>query len=392
MARGNWDPTDTLTWLIAEGRLIPDVQVMFRALAYRLVDAGAPVDRMRVAVRTIHPLLRGWGITWFRQTDDVQVYDVTHSVEGSSAYIGSPMQTIYEEHRPVRKCLRQMAVNRDHAIFQELRDEGYTDYLGMPMVFQDGTSNALVFTTRDPEGFSDMDIAHLARVTNFLAAVIEIHGQKRTARHLLDTYLGRQTGHRVLNGLIRRGDGLRIQAALWFSDLRNFTYYAETLALEHTIVLLNRYFETVWFAVSANGGEILDFIGDGMLVVFPCETPAATRERCAGALRAAHEAFEAAAFFNAGQPDGAPQIAFGVGLHVGEVIYGNVGAPDRLDFRVIGPAVNRTARLESLTKELGRSLLLSAEFAAQIDDPTVSLGQYSLKGIADPQDVRGLAA
>ena len=188
--------------------------------------------------------------------------------------------------------------------------------------------------------------------------------------------------------MVRRGDADVINAALWFSDLRNFTQLTEDLPPKDILGMLNDYFEYVSAAVSARGGEILRFIGDAMLIVFPITDEVSRREACIAALESAMDAQASLAVENhRRRRQGDPEIAFGVGLNVGEVIYGNVGALDRLDFTVMGPAVNRTARLESLTKALGHAVCVSALFAAECDAPMLDLGEHAMKGIAEPQRV-----
>ncbi len=204
----------------------------------------------------------------------------------------------------------------------------------------------------------------------------------------MTTYVGKRTGEKVLSGMIRRGDADTIHAALWFSDLRNFTHLTETLPAKEVFAMLNEYFEFVSAAVRARGGEILRFIGDAMLIVFPISSDVSKKSACNAALESAKDARATLAVINhLRKRKTKPLIEFGVGLNVGEVVYGNVGAPDRLDFTVMGPAVNRTARLESLTKKLGHDVLVSKDFSDQIDYDTISLGLHSMKGIVEPQSV-----
>jgi len=188
--------------------------------------------------------------------------------------------------------------------------------------------------------------------------------------------------------MIKRGDADVINAALWFSDLREFTHLTETLPTDQVIELLNEYFEFIAAAVTSRGGEILRFIGDAMLIVFPIDAKVTKKAACIAALESARDAQQTLAALNHQRRRHLqPEIIFGVGLNVGEVIYGNVGAPDRLDFTVMGPAVNRTARLESLTKIIGESILVSKDFSDQVDCPMHYFGEHKMKGIAKPQMV-----
>jgi adenylate cyclase len=254
--------------------------------------------------------------------------------------------------------------------------------------FSTGQLNALCIATDRAGGFSELDIAKFQVLTELLALPIEIFVEHRTALALLDTYVGPRAGRRVLQGLIRRGDGQVIDAAIWFSDLRDFTQLTESLPWAQLLEILNAYFEFVDAAVTAQGGEILHFIGDAILIVFPTSAKGDRCQACKAALEAACDAFNGIATVNMRRSRaGQPAIRFGVGLHVGEVIYGNIGTPDRLDFTVMGAAVNRAARLQSMTKKLARSVLISADFAACLDEPVESLGCHLMKGMKELQEI-----
>ena len=213
------------------------------------------------------------------------------------------------------------------------------------MPFVNSPPAGFIVASDAEQGFSDGDIAKFTALARHLAPVLETISNRRIAVTLLDTYLGPRSGRRVLEGKIRRGDGEAIEAAMWFSDLRDFTPLTESLPISDLLQMLNHYFETVSAAVMSRGGEILRFIGDAMLIVFPVDERRTRRQACQAALHAAEDAFASLAPVNLmRRRGGQPEIRFGVGLHVGQVIYGNVGAPERLDFTVMGVAVNRTAR------------------------------------------------
>lgn len=236
--------------------------------------------------------------------------------------------------------------------------------------------------------FSEADVARFRVLATFLAPVLDNIAARRIASTLLDTYLGHRAGSKVLDGLYLRGHGETIAAAVWYSDLRNFTSLTESLDPDTLIATLNVYFEHVAEAVRGHGGEVLRFVGDAMLAIFPEKTGGTVKNICNAAVDAAIDCFSGLAALNHQRDHvGAPPIHFGVGLHVGNVIYGNVGAPDRLDFTVMGPAVNRAARLEELTKEVGNPLLLSAELARRIDRPARLVGAYEMRGVSGPQHV-----
>ena len=260
--------------------------------------------------------------------------------------------------------------------------------MALPLVFSDSQINVLVMATDRDSGYSDLDLAKFMTLSTFLAGLIEIYAAQRTALALLDTYVGPRAGRQVLKGQVRRGEGRKIDAAIWLSDMREFTALTECLPQASLLEMLNAYFEFINAAVTAHGGEILLFIGDAVLVVFPATPRGGRSQACKAALEAAHDATHGIATVNMRRTRaGEPAIDFGIGLDVGEVIYGTVGAPDRLNFTVMGRAVNRAARLQNLTKDLGRPVLTSAAFAACIDTPAESLGYHPVKGVLKPQEI-----
>ncbi|MCK4868889.1 MAG: adenylate/guanylate cyclase domain-containing protein, partial [Alphaproteobacteria bacterium] len=221
-------------------------------------------------------------------------------------------------------------------------------------------------------------------------AVAELINHERMSRVLLQTYVGKSAGDRVNAGEIRRGDVSRIRAVLLFSDLRGFTQLSESLPGEAIVELLNEYFETLSAPFTAAGGEILKFIGDAVLAIMPVDGDGdgAARETCEIALTAANDAIAALARLNdARGKAGKPAFSAGLALHVGDVLYGNIGTPNRLDFTVIGHAVNLASRIEHLCAEVSHPMVLSAEFARAVSAPVQSLGRHELKGIAEPQEI-----
>lgn len=382
-----WDAQRIIDWVFAKGRLLQSNNDFVEALALQLVANGAPVDRLMVSLQILHPQLVATSETWKRASGETVHIETVHEIRISERYIGSPMQIIHETEKPVRQRLDELPEDA-HLALTEQADEGFTDYLGFPVIIDDSPKAVIIFSTRTPSGFTDRDIKQFEKLRDYLAPVLETHALRQLSRSLMDTYVGRRTGSRVLAGMIRRGDAEVINAALWFSDLRNFTELTETLPPEQLLEMLNSYFEFVAAAVSARGGEILRFVGDAMLIVFPIENDTCEKTACQAAIESAIDARDTLETLNhQRRRHGQPEIRFGVGLNVGEVIYGNVGAPDRLDFTVMGPAVNRCARLESLSKVLGRNILFSADFARLIDLPVESLGKHAMKGIAGAQEV-----
>ena len=384
-----WDVAPVRNWLLREGRLETDPLKLVGALAERLAAAGAPVWRLRLGFFTIHPQVAAWAYVWMRGRDP-HIERFPHGVRQSAAFVGSPAQRMMQTGATVRARLDRLQPGV-HRLLHELAAEGGTDYALLPLRFSDGSLNVFAVATDAPAGFSAADMENFEQLSHALAAVLEADVTHRIAQTLLDTYVGRRTGRRILAGQIQRGAAETIPAALWYGDLRDFTRYTESLPAPRLLGMLNAYFELVAAAVEPRGGEILRFMGDAMLIVFPAERESEMAPACSAAADAALDAFARVATLNRQRrAAGEPEIRFGVGLTAGEVVYGNVGAPDRLDFTVIGPAVNRAARLEGLTKELGVPLLMSAEFARGLGCPVRPLGAHPVKGLAIPLEAWGL--
>ena len=381
-----------IDWIITTGRRIESTNKFVHQLAHQMNDHGASIDRLMVSLLTLNPQIVGTSETWLRSTDATTPINASHGVRSSERYIGSPLQAIYETHKRVRQRLDNLPADA-HRAYTEQAEDGFTDYLALPVLFgevaQPGA--AILISTKTEGGFSDQDIESFRRIRDYLAPVLEVHALRHISRSLMNTYVGKRTSEKVLAGMIKRGDADLINAALWFSDLRDFTHITETLPAEQVLEMLNEYFEFVSAAVNARGGEILRFIGDAMLIVFPIDDNMCNKTACNAAIDAAIDAQNTLEIMNhRRRRHGQPEIKFGVGLNIGEVIYGNVGAPDRLDFTVMGPAVNRTARLESLTKEFDCNILFSKNFSEHIEIPSQFMGNHEMKGIAEPQAVYAL--
>jgi adenylate cyclase len=345
-------------------------------LGVRLRAEGVPIDRVAAFVLTLHPDIAGRGFTW-TPGRDVAVGELTYERLHSPLFDSSPIAVVYRERREVRRQIADEA-RRDSPVLHDLAREGYTDYCALPMSFTTGETHAIAFATKQHGGFSDDDIGMLRRIVRPLARVAEIYALRRTASNLLSTYVGRNAGDRVLAGKIRRGDIEVIPAIIWFSDLRGFTQLSQRVSAREVIDAINQAFDAQVAAVDAAGGEVLKFIGDGMLAIFPADGDLGERARSVlAAGQAAQRTFAAAR----------PDLAFGLALHVGDVAYGNIGGMGRLDFTAIGPAVNLAARLESLTAKLGRPLLVSREIAAHLDGLVEPVGSHEVKGIAGAVDV-----
>jgi adenylate cyclase len=354
----------------------------------RIAAAGIPIVRGFCFVATLHPEVRAAAYIWNREDAGAMRVVAGHDLVSSPDFIESPVTVVRQTRRPLRRRLCQPDCPLDFSVLQQLKAEGCTDYIAIPMVRSDEETNAITFATDCDRGFTDREIAGLEYVAQALGLYVEIQSSRRIARTLLDTYIGRRTGERVLSGLIRRGSGETIRAVIWDNDLRGFTALADNLPTEALNALLNQYFEIMAGAVMAEGGEVLKFIGDGMLAIFEIGGALKAGDACGCALRASRRALAAVRKCNTARTTaGEPAIRFGIALHLGEVYYGNIGAPGRLDFTVIGPAVNQASRMEKLSAQLGRSIVTSSSFAAAAPEYLETLGFHHLHGVNEPQEL-----
>ena len=385
------DTSRIAEWLIDGARSASLPQDVLQALCDRLVGCGIPLWRVAVLVRTLHPEVTGRRLLW-RSGAGVAVGELSYERLKTEEFVASPVSVVYATGAPMRRHVADPREAADFEVLRSLHAEGATDYLASPLPFIDGTVHVVSWATREPGGFTDAQIAGLERVVAPLARVAEIWSLRRTARNLLDTYVGSHAGERILSGKIRRGDTEAIHAAIWLSDMRGFTTVAERVPPPTLISLLNRYFDCQVPAIVEHGGEVLKFMGDGLLAIFPLRAERDIKLVCCDALAAADEArhrlAELAATTGA---DGVADLRFGLALHVGEVLYGNIGGGNRLDFTCIGPAVNLAARLEKLAGKLGRSVTVSSDFAAHCASPLTRLGEFALPGFPAEQTVFGLA-
>ena len=384
---GRWSLEPVAVWLLTAGRRIVNPRQFLDGLVAQLDAAGARIDRMRISSPTLHPQLAALGISWIRG-EVAQLWSGMHGVMQSDAYIGSPMEFVRKNQQTLHQTIPTAAAEGEHPVWQDLRAEGMRDYLGIPMILSAGRLNILTIATRDAAGFDDGDIARFQALANLLTPLVELMVGRRTTLGLLDTFVGKRISERILQGQVKRGDGELIEAAFWYSDLRGFTALSETLPTDQLLRLLNDYFEYCAAAAAPRGGEILQFIGDAILIVFEIKDPARTAEVCVNALDAAIDAFDNIAVVNSRRRRAQlPVIEFGLGLHLGTVIHANVGSPDRLAFNVVGPAVNMTARIQGMTKELQIPLLMSGAFARNVQLPVDSVGCHDLRGIAKAQEL-----
>ena len=371
-----WDSGPIIDWLLDEGRFLDELDDLVSQLGVRMLTSGAPLWRLRLSMRTLHPLLAAVSSVWERDEDSTTRIETPHGLEGRSGYIGSPLEIMGRTGTAFRKRLTLPLSGADHNVLHDLKARGGTDYFGIPLRFSDATTASLVVTTDAEDGFCDRDIEQVIGIASVLAPIVEVFRSRRVSLAVAEAYLGSRTGRRVLEGQITRGDIERIDAAILVSDIRDWTGINARLPAEEALALANRYFEIIAEAVDSNGGEILKFIGDGVLAIFPTDDGALDGATvCGRALAAARRALQLA-----GEATPALDLRFGMGVHFGEVLYGNIGSQSRIDFTVLGQAVNTAARIEGLCGRFDEPILFSQEFADQLTEPTTLVAEETLKG------------
>ena len=376
--------SDVVHWLTSDTREERFLDNIFAEMCIRLQQAGIPAKRATLHLLIYHPQWLGARILWADGMRESEIARVDYDVRERSEYIGSPANEIQDGVVEVRENLeRDPSLGRKHAVYDEMRAKRLTDYVAWPLYHTLGKRHIVTFATDRSGGFDDAHIASLKRLLPVLALVSEIRMKNRLARTLLETYVGTHAGELILAGATRRGSGTTVHAAIMICDLRDFTRISDNWPRDDVIDLLNDYFDAISEPVVRHGGEILKFMGDGLLAIFPLSQPNA----CANLLHAVTEARQAMAALNEkNSGSGRAPLNFGIGLHVGDVMYGNIGSRTRLDFTVIGPAVNMASRLETLTKQLGKPVLLSRAFAdfVERDFELERVGEHSVRGFSDP--------
>lgn len=358
-------------WLIRKALVDPDILKLFEKLCERLRAAGIPLDRAALSWPVLHPLFRAEQVFWYPE-EGANLEQYYHSTEGHEGWLKSPFYHVQSHGlESFRRSLTGANASLDFEVLGEFRDKGYTDYLltrtGFKIAevkaFSGGETGMMTsWMTKRQNGFTDDDIAALKHIQKLLAVACHASIQKRIMANIANAYLGPTAGWKVLSGEIRRGDGDQIPAVVWFSDLRGSTRLSDTMDGDSYLALLNKYFECTAAPVIAHGGEILNFIGDGVLAIFPiresCPMDATASAEAAvrDAMRLREEAIAE------GTPGNAP-LDFGVGLAIGEVMFGNIGVPSRLAFSGIGRVVNKVQRIETATKALNIPVLATEEFA-----------------------------
>lgn len=383
-------------WLMQEALADRELEPVVTSCCERLQAAGIPLARAYFAFAVLHPLYHAVGITWTRDKG-VRVEEYPHVPGGvPEGYRRSPQYYMLEHNLDILRIrLDDLSAPAAFPIIADLKGDGFTDFLAFSIGFTLPGGRGMIgsWSTDVEGGFTDGDIEHLIRIQRRLAVACKVAIQGQLMRNLANTYLGPITGSHVLEGQIKRGDGQSINAAIWFSDLRNSTALASSLPRQVYIDTLNSYFDVTGGAVQAAGGEILDFIGDGLLAIFPSRSSQdCIADTCRRALTATRDALGRQARENERRAaTGDQPIAFGLGLHVGEIMYGNVGVPARLTFSAFGVAVHEVDRLVKLGKEFNEPVLASAEFTRMAGDGCWrDLGRHQLRGAEIPLQVHAL--
>jgi adenylate cyclase len=380
----------TLDWLVNETRNERFIDNILVAMSQRLISDGVPIARASMHFQTNHPQWRGARILWNAGMEEAAITTFAYGTETTPQFLNSPLNEVFSGADEVRQSFEGMAEGKaKYGLYEELRRDGITDYVAWPMKFTLDKLHIVSFATDRPGGFSDEHISLLKDLLPALTIVTEIRLKNIMARTLLETYVGPHASEQILAGATTRGSGATVSAAIMICDLRDFTALSDLWPRDDVIELLNGYFDALSEPIEKHGGEILKFMGDGLLAIFPLAKP----DACANLLLAIQEGQAAMELLNAeNREKSRPMLGYGVGVNVGDVMYGNIGSRKRLDFTVIGPAVNVASRLETLTKEVKRPVLLSKAFVDMLgsDVSLDSLGSYPLRGLGAPVDVFAL--
>jgi adenylate cyclase len=376
---------DTIVeWLAEEALQNSEPPALYEQLCRRLRGVGIPVLRGQAAFRVLHPLYDASTMNWNTQRG-VVVENFRPEQSSDEQFVQSPLGHALAHRLPVlRRRLTGDGALLDFPVLEEFRSLGGTDYIVFLIAFERPSKNGIIcsWLSDRATGFADDEISLLDRVTRELAIALKARIERTVAQNVANAYLGKRAGQSVLNGLIRRGEGEKITAALWYSDLRHSTAFADRLPAEAVLKLLGRYFEMTAASVLEQGGEVVSLIGDAVLGLFRAEHTAA--DACGRALAAAQQARRR---LDAGTQETDESFDFGISLHLGQVIYGNVGVPERLQFTLVGSAVNEVVRVQDLTKKLGHPVLATAPFVEMTRAPWHPLGEHVLRGIEAPMPI-----
>jgi adenylate cyclase len=381
-------------WIAEAGLAGQSETAILAGFCEREVARGLPLARALVLIDTLHPVYEGRAFRWTRARKETTLSEYGRSDDDLGRWQRSPFYRLEQSGESLLRRRLTAQTEAEFSIFPELRADGMTDYLAIANRF---TGDEIIgdmdcvyssWATDAFQGFEDEHVADLCRLMPFLALAVKTASLARIAVTLVETYLGRDPGRRVLRGRIARGVAERIEAVLWFSDLRAYTRISDTATPEDIIPLLNQYADAIISAIHEQGGDVLKLMGDGALAIFTGEDRG---RACDAALTAALAARRGVAIVNQCRAaKGLPTTDMYLGLHIGDVFYGNIGSKERLDFTVVGPAVNEVSRIAAMCRSVDQPLLVSSAFAAAVGEARsrlVSVGRYALRGVGRPQDL-----
>ncbi|MDP1962539.1 MAG: adenylate/guanylate cyclase domain-containing protein [Reyranella sp.] len=401
--------SEIAAWLADAGLRNMPLEEIVDDFSRRLNEAGVPVTRTFVGMNTLHPMVRARSMIWDRAAPEITHFEFSHAGIDVQIIRESPFMPMLRDGVTERRCdLTDVATVKSVPMFEELHTAGMTEWLGrifpmgelVPQVGWESEAEhaeqlALVcsLTTDRPGGFSEADLAVLKQTLPVFALAVKAVTMRTLGHGLLAAYLGDDPASRVFAGTVQRGEVQSVEAVLFFTDLRGFTAIADTTPGKELITLLDECFECMVAPVARHGGEVLKFMGDGLLAAFAVILDERA-EVCAAALEAAEEVLALVDALNAERRKaGKPAAGLDISLHIGRVLYGNVGTAQRLDFTVIGPAVNEASRIEKLCEPLGQSLLVSQAFAEAATASRrclVSLGRHRLRGVREETELFAL--
>lgn len=368
----------------------PTIQSFIHGIGSYLFDLPLCVERVFVGLQTLHPAFRARTYLWKKQSPEIRIVEWPHGLKNRPGYYDSPDYHVHMSRAEFRVRNLQEVQGHSCELYGKLRDEGYTDYLMVPLIFTDGTVNTLSIATKLPGGFPEEGLVRFRELIDLVTVTIERYSALETVSITLGTYLGRGASREVMRGRIRAGHGELIQAGILSADMHGFSCHAACLGPSGTVQLLNTYFDCLVGPIEERGGYILKFIGDAILAYFPT----AVGRPDPDPVGAVHALRQRLADLNRARcANGEPPIRHGVGLHLGEVVFGNIGSSERLDFTIVGEAVNIAARCAEETRVLETDYLATGDFVARFGtDKFVPLGRRPLRGVGEPIALFGLAS
>lgn len=392
--------SELASWLIARGLEGTSREELLEGYCSRLVAAGLPVQRVHMAQRALHPEFGSLGFDWYRDKGVLRE-QFSHQETPAERWIKSPLYHLMAKNLDqLRLSPADDETRKRFPLLQDLQEAGSTDYFAVLTSFSkvsidrpiDPTNPpegiAMSWTSDAPGGFSDADISALRSLVAPLGLALKAISDRQTGQDLLKIYLGADAGGRVLSGEIQRGSLQTIDAVVWYFDLQGFTRLSEKHSPEKIIAMLNDYFGSVVSIVDRFGGNVLKFMGDGLLAIFTFDDQKHASRSAVEAAQVLRGAIEDVS--ERRKADGLPRTGYTLALHSGDVLYGNIGGENRLDFTIIGPAVNTTSRILGMCTPLEQNLIISSRVAAAVAgdrDDLVSLGRYMLRGVPEPQEL-----